>query len=147
MKNLGNLSPKLGSIQRKKRLGRGIGSGLGKTAGKGHKGQKARKSGGIAPGFEGGQTPMYRRLPKRGFTVDSVRWNIVSLEKLNNFADGTVVDRKLLEEKGIIKSNKLPIKILKNGALEKKITLKVDKCSKGVKECVLKVGGKVVEEV
>ena len=122
MKNLGNLSPALGSNKSNKRLGRGIGSGLGKTAGKGHKGQRARKSGGIRPGFEGGQTPLYRRIPKHGFSTDhkATVFSIVNTEDLMSFADGEVVSKDSLLAKGLIKTQKYPVKILAKGTLSKK---------------------------
>lgn len=147
MKNLGNLSPAPGSNKKNKRLGRGIGSGLGKTSGKGHKGQKARKGGGIAPGFEGGQTPLYRRLPKRGFTNTSFKtvWNIINLSQLNVFDNGTEVTVELLSEKGLLHSSRNPVKILGNGSLEKNLTVKVQKLSNSAKSAIEKAGGKVEE--
>lgn len=147
MKNLGNLSPNLGSNKDKKRLGRGIASGQGKTAGKGHKGQKARKGGGVAPGFEGGQTPLYRRLPKYGFSNarNMKEYHIVSLSDLNSFEAGTTIDAKLLAESGIIRKLKYPVKLLSNGSLEKKLTINLDKVTAGAKEAVEKVGGNIQE--
>ena len=147
MKNLGNLSPNLGSNKDKKRLGRGIASGQGKTAGKGHKGQKARKGGGVAPGFEGGQTPLYRRLPKYGFTNarNKKEYHIISLNDLNSFDAGTVVDGKLLAESGIIRKLKFPVKLLGNGNLEKQLTVKINKVTTGAKTAIEKVGGNIQE--
>src|SRR5689334_8622600 len=112
MKNLGNLSPAKGSNKNTKRLGRGSASGQGKTAGKGHKGQKARKGGGPRPGFEGGQTPLYRRLPKFGFSNASNKkeYHLVGLADLNQFADGAVVDAAALLEAGLVKNLRQPVK-------------------------------------
>ena len=147
MKNLGNLSPAPGSNKNKKRVGRGIGSGNGKTAGRGHNGQKSRKGGGIAPGFEGGQTPLYRRLPKRGFTNTAFKtvYNILSLSDLNSFDEGTEITADLLREKGMLHVSRNPIKILGNGSLEKKLTVKVQKCSNGAKSAIEKAGGSFEE--
>lgn len=147
MKNLGNLSPAPGSNKNKKRIGRGIGSGLGKTAGKGHNGQKSRKGDGIAPGFEGGQTPLYRRLPKRGFTNTSFKtvWNILNLSDLNKFDEGTEITVDLLKAKGMLHVTRNPVKILGNGSLEKKLTVKVQKFSNSAKSAIEKAGGTVEE--
>jgi large subunit ribosomal protein L15 len=145
MKTLGNLSPAPGSHRKTKRLGRGIGSGLGKTAGKGHKGQKARKSGGIRPGFEGGQTPLYRRIPKTGFTNKPFAndYSVVNLRDLNRFENGAVVTAESLLKLGLIKSTKLPVKLLGAGTLEKKVTVQLDKLSDSAKVAVEKAGGTV----
>lgn len=147
MKNLGNLSPAPGSNKKNKRIGRGIGSGLGKTAGKGHKGQRARKGGGIAPGFEGGQTPLYRRLPKRGFTNTTFKivWNILNLSDLNVFDNGTEVTVDLLKAKGLLHSSKNPVKVLGNGTLDKNLTVKLQKFSKSAKSAIENAGGKIEE--
>jgi len=146
MKNLGNLSPAPGSNRPRKRLGRGPGSGLGKTAGRGHGGQKSRKGGGIAPGFEGGQTPLYRRIPKRGFTNYSRKtFNIVNLCDLNKFEDGAEVNAETLKKAGLLHNAKNPIKILAKGTLEKKLTVKVQKLSGSAKAAVEKSGGSVEE--
>ena len=143
MKNLGNLSPAPGSHRKTKRLGRGIGSGLGKTAGKGHKGQKARKSGGIRPGFEGGQTPLYRRIPKTGFSNQPFENNfsIVNLKDLNRFENGAVVNAESLFKIGLIKTQRIPVKLLGAGTLEKKVNVQVDKASETAKIAVEKAGG------
>ncbi|MEZ4740936.1 MAG: 50S ribosomal protein L15 [Bdellovibrionota bacterium] len=147
MKNLSNLRPAPGSNRPKKRVGRGPGSGLGKTAGRGHGGQKSRKGGGIAPGFEGGQTPLYRRIPKRGFTNPFQKtYNIVNLAALNKFAEGTVVSPEVLKEAGLLHNSKNPIKILGKGSLEKKLTVKAQKFSGSAKAAVEKAGG-VAEEI
>ena len=147
MKNLGNLSPAIGSHRDKKRIGRGPGSGQGKTAGKGHKGQRARKGGGIAPGFEGGQTPYYRRVPKFGFTNARNKkvYHVISLSDLNLFADGSVVDGPALHDVGVIKKLKHPVKVLANGKLEKKVNVKLDKISGSAKQAIEKIGGTIQE--
>lgn len=128
----------------RKRLGRGIGSGLGKTAGKGHKGQLARSGGGTRPGFEGGQLPLFQRLPKVGFkNVNRKEYQVVTLDMLNKIPENTVVDAKYLLDNKIIKKEKDGIKVLATGTLEKKLTLKVNKISANAKELVIKAGGTV----
>lgn len=128
----------------RKRLGRGIGSGLGKTAGKGHKGQLARSGGGTRPGFEGGQLPLFQRLPKVGFkNVNRKEYQVVTLDMLNKIPENTVVDAKYLLDNKIIKKEKDGIKVLAKGTLEKKLTLKVNKISANAKELVIKAGGTV----
>lgn len=140
--SLGNLSPAAGSHRTRKRLGRGIGSGLGKTAGKGHKGQRARKSGNVRPGFEGGQMKLYMRLPKRGFTnAKRVEFNVVNLEALNVFANGTKVDSKSLNEAGLLRWSQLPVKLLGRGELSKKLDILVDRASASAHAAVEKAGG------
>jgi large subunit ribosomal protein L15 len=148
MKNLSNLRPNPSSNHAPKRLGRGIGSGTGKTAGKGHKGQRARKSGNVRPGFEGGQTPLYRRLPKYGFTNNSnkVEYTLVKLGQLNVMNDGETVDMRSLASYGLVKDPARPIKVLAVGQLKKKLTVKVDKLSASAKKAVQEAGG-VVEEI
>jgi large subunit ribosomal protein L15 len=139
---LHELKPAEGSRKEKKRLGRGIGSGQGKTAGKGHKGQNARSGGGVRLGFEGGQTPLFRRLPKRGFTnIHRKEYAIVNLDALNRFEDGTEVTPVLLLETGVISSEKAGIKILGNGSVEKKLTIKAHKFSSAAKEAIEAAGG------
>nr|WP_263323871.1 50S ribosomal protein L15 [Neobacillus sp. Marseille-Q6967] len=139
---LHELKPAEGSRKERKRLGRGIGSGQGKTAGKGHKGQNARSGGGVRLGFEGGQTPLFRRLPKRGFTnINRKEYAVVNLDALNRFEDGTEVTPELLIETGVVKSEKAGIKILANGNLEKKLTVKAHKFSSTAKEAIEAVGG------
>ena len=140
--NLGELKPAKYSKSKKFRRGRGHASGNGKTAGKGHKGQKARAGGKVRPGFEGGQMPIYRRLPKRGFTCRNTK-NIISfnINLLNIFEDGTVVDIEKLKSKGIISNPKDGVKILGFGELEKKLTVKVDFCSKTAQEKIVAKGG------
>lgn len=142
---LGNLSPAEGAVTPAKRLGRGIGSGLGKTSGKGHKGQWARSGGGVRPGFEGGQMPLIRRIPKRGFNNHfSKVYSIVNLSVLENFEEGSVVDMAVLNEKGLIKVIKdcAGLKVLGNGSLTKAITVKAERFSSSAKEAIEKVGGK-----
>ena len=132
-----------GSRKERKRKGRGIGSGNGKTAGKGHKGQNARSGGGVRLGFEGGQTPLFRRLPKRGFTnINRKDYAIVNLDTLNLFEDGTEVTPALLLETGIVSKEKAGIKILAKGSIEKKLTVKAHKFSSTAKEAIEAAGGK-----
>ncbi len=139
---LANLSPAPGSHRTRKRLGRGIGSGLGKTAGKGHKGQRARKSGNVRPGFEGGQMKLYMRLPKRGFTnLFRVEYNVVNLDNLEAFAAGAKIDEKSLDQAGLIRHNDRPIKLLGRGALTKKLDITVHRASASAKAAVEKAGG------
>ena len=127
-----------------KRLGRGQGSGQGKTAGKGHKGQNARSGGGVAIGFEGGQTPLYKRIPKRGFTnFTRKEYSVVNLDVLNRFEDGAVVTPEVLKETGIVKKQLDGIKVLGNGKLEKKLTVKCNKISASAKKAIEEVGGTV----
>ncbi len=143
---LGNLSPAEGANTAKKRLGRGIGSGLGKTSGKGHKGQWARSGGGVRPGFEGGQMPLIRRVPKRGFNNHfSKIYSIVNLSVLENFEAGAVVDMQILSDMGLIKVVKgcAGLKVLGNGTLTKAITVKASAFSASAKEAIEKAGGKV----
>jgi large subunit ribosomal protein L15 len=139
---LHELKPAEGSRQERKRLGRGIGSGQGKTAGKGHKGQNARSGGGVRLGFEGGQTPLYRRLPKRGFTNFSRKeYAVVNLDALNRFEEGTEVTPELLIETGVVSNEKAGIKILAKGNVEKKLTVKAHKFSSAAKEAIEAAGG------
>lgn len=146
MKSLENLHPAPGSNKDKKRLGRGPGSGIGGTSGKGHKGQKARKSGGIRPGFEGGQMPLYRRLPKRGFKNPSrIDYNPINLEALNGFDAGTTVTPELLAQGGLLRRPDQPVKLLGRGTLSKALTIRVHKASGSAKAAVEKAGGKVEE--
>ncbi|MBQ8537733.1 MAG: 50S ribosomal protein L15 [Clostridia bacterium] len=139
---LHELTPAPGARTAEKRLGRGTGSGLGKTSGKGHKGQWARSGGGVRPGFEGGQMPLYMRLPKRGFTNHfATVYSEVNLEQLNGFEDGTVVTPELLLEAGIIKKTLDGVKILGNGELTRKLTVKAAKFSKSAEEKINAAGG------
>ncbi|MCM3728584.1 LSU ribosomal protein L15P [Neobacillus bataviensis] len=139
---LHELKPAEGSRQERKRLGRGIGSGQGKTAGKGHKGQNARSGGGVRLGFEGGQTPLFRRLPKRGFTnISRKEYAVVNLDALNRFEEGTEVTPELLIETGVVSNEKAGIKILAKGNVEKKLTVKAHKFSSAAKEAIEAAGG------
>ncbi|HEY8444109.1 MAG TPA: 50S ribosomal protein L15 [Clostridia bacterium] len=142
--NIHDLGPQEGARRKPKRLGRGIGSGLGKTSGKGHKGQNARSGGGVRPGFEGGQMPLIRRLPKVGFTnVFKKAYNIVNVDALNAFNDGEVVNIDTLLEKGVIKKvEPYGLKILGRGELTKKLTVQAAKFSASAKELIEKAGGK-----
>lgn len=135
-----------GGVQPKKRLGRGIGSGLGKTSGKGHKGQRARSGGGVRPGFEGGQMPLFRRVPKRGFTNNfSKVYATINIEDLNRFENDTVVTPELLFNEGIVKRAKAKdgIKVLGDGELTVKLTVQAQKFSKTAAEKIQAAGGKV----
>ena len=141
---LHTIKPNEGATFTKKRVGRGIGSGLGKTSGKGHKGQNARSGGGVRQGFEGGQLPLFRRLPKRGFSnaMFKVRYAVINLSDLNKFEDGAVVTPELLSEMGLVKKQLDGIKVLGNGKLEKKLVVKAHKFSDVAKEQIEKLGGK-----
>ena len=144
---LNDLQPAEGSAKSAWRKGRGPGSGNGKTAGKGHKGQNARSGGGVRPGFEGGQLPLYRKLPKRGFhNKFATTYAIVNVESLSVFENGSVVDMQALKEKGIVKKELDGIKVLGNGELTVALTVKADKFSAAAKEKIEKAGG-TVEEV
>jgi large subunit ribosomal protein L15 len=137
------LQPAPGSKTSPKRLGRGIGSGLGKTSGKGHKGQKARAGGGKGPYFEGGQTPLQRRLPKRGFTnIFAKEYAEVNLEQLNRFEDGTEVTPEMLHDNGVVKNLKDGVKILGQGELTKRLTVKAHGFTKSAVAKVEAAGGK-----
>ncbi len=133
-----------GARQTRKRVGRGPGSGLGKTSGKGHKGQNARSGGGVRPGFEGGQLPLFRRLPKRGFknALFTVRYAVINLSDLDKFEEGAVVTPELLKEMGLIKKQLDGVKVLANGTLTKKITVKAHKFSDAALREIEKIGGK-----
>ena len=139
---LHELKPAEGSRKQRNRVGRGIGSGNGKTAGKGHKGQNARSGGGVRPGFEGGQNPLFRRLPKRGFTnINRKEYAIVNLDALNRFEDGAEVTPALLLETGVVSNEKSGIKVLGNGTLNVKLTVKAHKFSASAKEAIENAGG------
>ena len=141
---LHELKPAAGSKKAPKRIGRGTGSGLGRNAGKGEKGQKARSGGGVRPGFEGGQMPLYRRLPKRGFTNIFAKEIVsINVDRLNVFENGTEVTPELLLERRVVSKVMDGIKILGNGTLEKSITLKGCKFSKQAAEKIVAAGGKV----
>lgn len=139
---LHELSPAAGSVRDVKRIGRGHGSGNGKTAGKGHKGQKARAGHGMRPGFEGGQMPLQRRIPKRGFNnIFATPYTTINVAALNRFEDGATVDLQALQAAGIIKSAPNGVKILANGKIEKKLTVKVAAYSEAAKAKIEAAGG------
>ncbi|HIJ90922.1 MAG: 50S ribosomal protein L15 [Desulfobulbaceae bacterium] len=146
MLTLSNLSPQPGSRKPRKRVGRGLGSGHGKTATRGHKGHKARSGGGIKVGFEGGQMPLQRRLPKRGFNnIFKKVFAIVNIQDLERFAAETRVDKKALVEAGLVNKNDNLIKILGNGDLKNALTVVVDKVSDSARQKIEAVGGKIEE--
>jgi len=142
---LHELEKNIGATHRKKILGRGRGSGLGKTSGKGHKGQNARSGGGVRAVFEGGQTPLYRRLPKKGFSNYEFKttYATINVSDLNRFENGTVVSPALLKEVGLVKNQLDGIKVLGNGELTKKLTIQAHKFSKTAKEKIEKSGSKI----
>ena len=143
---LNELSPAQGSAKAAYRKGRGPGSGNGKTAGKGHKGQNARSGGGVRPGFEGGQLPLYRKLPKRGFKNRfAVNYSIVNVAALNKFEDGAVVDLEALVAAKIVRKPLDGLKVLGNGDLTKKLTVKATVFSATAKEKIEAAGGKIEE--
>jgi len=147
MVDLASLPADSGAAKNRKRVGRGIGSGYHKTAGRGHKGQKSRSGGGIHPWFEGGQMPLQRRIPKRGFTnIFRKEFAIVNVHQLNCFEDGAVVDAAKLAEMGLVSVGVDRIKILGNGLLNKKLTVKVTALSATAKEKISQAGGQVEEE-
>ncbi|QZY54609.1 50S ribosomal protein L15 [Crassaminicella profunda] len=140
---LHELRPAEGSTKNRKRLGRGTATGQGKTAGRGQDGQKSRSGGSVKPGFEGGQMPLYRRLPKRGFTnIFKKQWTIINIDTLNKFDEGTVVTPALLLEKGIIKKVVDGVKVLGNGELQKNVTVQAHKFSQSAVEKIEAAGGK-----
>lgn len=141
---LHELEKNIGATQRKKRVGRGPGSGLGKTSGRGQKGQKARSGGSINPVFEGGQLPLYRRLPKRGFTNAKFKttYATINLEDLNRFEEGTVVTPALLKDTGLVKKQYDGVKVLGTGKLEKKLTIQANKFSESALEKIKEAGSK-----
>ena len=141
---LHELQPAEGSRKVRNRVGPGTSSGNGKTSGRGQKGQKARSGGGVRLGFEGGQTPLFRRLPKRGFTnVNRKEYAVINLDVLNRFEDGTEVTPVALVEAGIVKNEKAGIKVLGNGSLDKKLTVKAAKFSKHAQETIEAAGGSI----
>ena len=140
---LHELSPAPGSTKKTFRKGRGAGSGNGKTAGKGHKGQNARSGGGVRPGFEGGQMPLTRRLPKRGFTnIFATKYATINVGDLNRFEDGAVVDEAAIVAAGLVKKTMDGIKVLGNGELEKKLTVNAKAFSASAKQKIEAAGGK-----
>ena len=141
---LHELQPAIGSTTAPKRLGRGVGSQLGKTSGKGHKGAKARSGGGKRPGFEGGQMPLTRRIPKRGFTnIFAKEYATINVSALNVFEDDSVVTAEALLEMGLIKKVLDGVKVLGGGELTKKLTVSVDKVTESAKQKIEAIGGKV----
>ena len=142
LKNLGNLKPNKGSNVKKKRLGRGPGSGMGKTSARGHKGQTSRKGGGVRFGFEGGQTPLYRRLPKRGFTTDkTLKPSIIKLSQLVGFNESSVITSADLVKKGIVKQG-VAVKLLSDGGdFKLKLNIKLDGASASAIQSIEKAGG------
>lgn len=146
MLKLNNLSPEKGARRNKKRVGRGPGSGLGKTAGRGHKGARSRSGYTAKPGFEGGQMPLHRRLPKRGFTnIFKKEYKIVSLTDLDRFEAGSVVNRQALLDSGIISEKDGPVKVLANGEITKSVTVELDKLSRTAADKITAAGGTVKE--
>lgn len=145
MLTLGNLSPKAGSTKQPKRVGRGPGSGHGKTAGRGHKGFKSRSGSGIKPGFEGGQMPLQRRLPKRGFNnIFKKEYTLVSLSQLDAIGGTETITVAALVDAGIVKKGTL-VKVLANGEITKAVTVQVDKISGSAREKIEAAGGKVID--
>ena len=143
---LNNLRPSFGSTKSRKRIGRGTGSGHGKTATKGHKGQKARSGGSIKAGFEGGQMPLQRRLPKRGFTpFDKVVFSLVNISQLDIYESGEVIDAMSLVSKGLIKSTRYAVEILGNGDITKSLKVTANKFSQSAKDKILAAGGSIEE--
>ncbi|SJZ91635.1 large subunit ribosomal protein L15 [Pilibacter termitis] len=141
---LHELKASAGSRKVRNRVGRGTSSGNGKTSGRGQKGQKSRSGGGVRLGFEGGQTPLFRRLPKRGFTnINRKEYAIVSLDVLNRFEEGAIISAETLKEAGYVKDVKAGIKVLATGELSKKVTVKVTKISEAAKEKIEAAGGTV----
>ena len=137
------LSPQEGSVKERKRLGRGHGSGSGKTAGRGHKGQNARSGGGVRPGFEGGQMPLYRRLPKRGFTnIFAKKYVQINVEVLDRFEDGAVVDAQALKDAGIISKINDGVVFMGRGEVKKNLTVKAARFTKSAAEKITAAGGK-----
>ena len=146
MLTLSNLSPAPGSRKARKRVGRGQGSGRGRTATRGHKGYKARSGSGIKPGFEGGQMPLQRRLPKRGFTnIFRKEFTIVNVNQLDGFDAGARIDKQALVDAGLVKKNDNLIKVLGNGELSKSLTIVVDKVSQSARKKIETAGGTIEE--
>jgi large subunit ribosomal protein L15 len=142
---LNNLSPSVGARKSRKRVGRGPGSGSGKTAARGHKGARARSGYSARPGFEGGQMPLHRRLPKRGFTnIFKTEYKLITLDDLDRFESGTIVDVQALVDMGLIKLGET-VKILANGDITKSLVVRIDKISQGAKEKIIIAGGTVEE--
>lgn len=142
--NLSNLSPLRGAVKKRKRIGRGTGSGHGQTSGKGHKGQKARSGGHVPPWFEGGQMPLTRRLPKRGFANPRrKKFAVINLKDLNRFSEGSMVDFQTLRQSGLIKGRYDGVKILGKGMVSHSLLVKVDGISQSAREKIESLGGKI----
>lgn len=142
--DLSHLHPAAGATKNRKRLGRGTGSGQGKTAGKGHKGKGARSGGNTPPGYEGGQMPLSRRLPKHGFTnIFRQEYQVVNLRSLERFEAGTVIDVAALRQAGLVRGGKKKIKLLADGTVTKALTIKVHACSRQAQEKITASGGSV----
>ncbi len=140
---INDLKPNCGAFRSPKRVGRGMGSGHGKTSCRGHKGQKARSGGQIHPRFEGGQMPLVRRIPKRGFrSMREETWEIVNVQSLNRFDDGSEIDKQVLKDVGIIKDEHAKLKILAKGVLEKRLLVRADAFSQAAKAMIEEKGGK-----
>ena len=141
---LNNVKPAPGATKNRKRVGRGPGSGTGKTAGRGENGQNSRSGGGVRIGFEGGQTPLFRRLPKRGFSNARFKkvYAVINLDDLNKFDDGAEITPEILKDAGLVKNTLDGLKVLGNGKLEKKLNVKAHKFSKSAQEQIEKLGGK-----
>jgi large subunit ribosomal protein L15 len=141
---LNELSPPKGSRRPRKRLGRGVGSGKGKTAGRGTKGYNSRSGGGVRPGFEGGQMPIHRRLPKRGFTnIFKKKITVINIRDLSKFESGSVVDEAALVREGLVKGRRDGIKLLGHGEIKTPLTIKINMLSKSAREKIIQAGGKV----
>ncbi|MGD2150988.1 MAG: 50S ribosomal protein L15 [Desulfobacterales bacterium] len=141
---LNELSPPKGSRRPRKRVGRGVGSGKGKTAGRGTKGYNSRSGGGVRPGFEGGQMPLHRRLPKRGFTnIFKKKIAVINIRDLSKFESGSIVDEAALVRVGLVKGRRDAIKLLGHGEIETPLTIKINMLSKSAKEKIIQAGGKV----
>ena len=141
---LHDLAPEKGSRTSRKRVGRGVGSGLGKTSGRGSKGLKSRSGGSVPPGFEGGQMPLQRRLPKRGFTnIFKKQYHIINLRDLNRFESGTTVDMDALVSAGVVKNSRKPIKLLGQGEINAALQVKLNAVSESAKTKIEGAGGKV----
>ncbi|MGD8449690.1 MAG: 50S ribosomal protein L15 [Desulfobacterales bacterium] len=141
---LNELSPPKGSRRPRKRVGRGVGSGKGKTAGRGTKGYNSRSGGGVRPGFEGGQMPLHRRLPKRGFTnIFKKKIAVINIRDLSKFESGSIVDEAALVRVGLVKGRRDAIKLLGHGEIETPLTIKLNMLSKSAKEKIIQAGGKV----
>jgi len=141
---LNELSPPKGSRRSRKRVGRGVGSGKGKTAGRGTKGYNSRSGGGVRPGFEGGQMPLHRRLPKRGFTnIFKKKIAVINIRDLSKFESGSIVDEAALVRMGLVKGRRDGIKLLGHGEIETPLTIKINMLSKSAREKIVQAGGKV----